>query len=223
MTRRLVPLAIGPALAAALLTGPAPAARAQYISGGGPIYVRPTRPGPTGPSLFIGAYAPSFYDGGVFGAYNSFNGAGLVPYYNGPTVSVPAYTPPPRVNYTPYGVIYNPPPPPPGAAQGPAVVGRVPDTSRSAAAETPPPTPESARFTVKLPADAKLWVDQFQSQQTGPVRTYHTPAILQPSKTYEYTFRAQWPQDGQTVTRDKTVRFTAGSDQTVDFAQESPR
>jgi uncharacterized protein (TIGR03000 family) len=103
------------------------------------------------------------------------------------------------------------------------VGGILPADRQSSAGDLPPPTDGSARFTVKLPADAKLWVEQFASQQTGPVRTYNTPFVLRPGQTYEYTFRAQWDQGGQTVTRDKPVRFQAGSDLTVDFDQDGPR
>jgi uncharacterized protein (TIGR03000 family) len=240
MTRRLLPFVGGVALAlAVLLTGSASTARAQYAVRGGPIIAGPIGGGPTGPTLFTGAYAPSFYAGPLPGAYSSLAGpgagAGLMPnyassypYFGGRNIApVPiAVSYPQQVSY---GYVYNPPPRP--QAPPPETPNQTPGGSRSAAegaapAAQPPVTPPvtgSARFTVRLPADAKLWVENFQSKQTGPVRVYHTPANLQTGKAYEYTFRAQWQENGQTVTRDRTARFGVGSELTVDFTQETPR
>jgi uncharacterized protein (TIGR03000 family) len=246
MTRRLLPFVGGATLAlAALLAGPTPGARAQYAVRGGPIIAGPVGGGPSGPSLFTGAYAPSFYVGPLPGAYGSMSGpgagAGFVPNY---TSSYPYFggrnivTVPTIVTY-PQPVAYNVyAPPPPQRPYTPETQpnqapGTPPSPGNRSAAEGPPPPAASppvtppvtgaAQFTVRVPADAKLWVENFQSKQTGPVRVYHTPANLQTGKAYEYTFRAQWQENGQTVTRDRTARFGVGSELTVDFTRETPR
>jgi uncharacterized protein (TIGR03000 family) len=76
-----------------------------------------------------------------------------------------------------------------------------------------------AHFEVKLPENAQLTVDGHPTRKTGAVRHFVSPALLEPGKTYHYTFRAQWPENGQTVTRERTVEFQMGSRQTVDLTR----
>src|SRR5690349_12396138 len=109
MTRRLVPFMGGAAVAlAVLLAGPGPGAVAQYAARGGPIIAGPIGGGPAGPSLFTGAYAPSFYVGPLPGAYGSMSGpgagAGFMPNY----VSSYPYFGGRNINYVPAPVIYSP-------------------------------------------------------------------------------------------------------------------
>ncbi len=227
MTRRVIAWTAAVAVLA-VLTSPS---AAQYAIRGGPIYGGPVAGG--GPSLFTGAYAPPYYPmpltGAGYGAYylNS------VPYYGGAAMVAPPV--PPTVYVAVPGVIYNPPAPSQGGPQQPPATppGRTPAPSRPAEgsrsgpadppAPAPPPTTGQAHFTVKLPADARLWVNEVETKQTGASRRFHTPADLEAGKSYEYTFRAQWTDNGQTVTRDRTQRFKAGDDLTVDFTEAAAR
>jgi uncharacterized protein (TIGR03000 family) len=77
-----------------------------------------------------------------------------------------------------------------------------------------------ARITVKLPADAKLFVDGRATKQTGAVREFVTPPTLVAGLSYQYKLRAEWPQDGQTVTREQVVRFRVSGRSEVDFTQQ---
>jgi len=77
----------------------------------------------------------------------------------------------------------------------------------------------AALIAVIVPADAQLWIDNQQSQQTGPQRQIVTPATLEPGKTYHYTLKAQWTENGQPVVREKSVDFQAGGQVTVDFTK----
>jgi len=77
----------------------------------------------------------------------------------------------------------------------------------------------TARVTVHLRADARLWVDGKQTKQTGPVREFVTPAVLRPGQTYQYTFRAEWTEGGRTVTRERPVAVRATGTVDVDFAK----
>ena len=86
----------------------------------------------------------------------------------------------------------------------------------------PQPAEGAARFTVRLPASAQLWIDGYQSRQSGPVRLFHSPADLVPGKTYEYTFRARWDEGGRPVTRERVVPFQAGGAVAVDLTQSAP-
>jgi uncharacterized protein (TIGR03000 family) len=84
------------------------------------------------------------------------------------------------------------------------------------------PLGNAARVTVRLPADARLWIDDFQFQQTGPVRVLNTPE-LQPGQKYHYVLKAQWTENGQPVTQERTANVQAGGETTVDFAQAAPK
>jgi uncharacterized protein (TIGR03000 family) len=86
-----------------------------------------------------------------------------------------------------------------------------------APAPAPVPALGSARVTVQLPANATLWIDGQPTQQTGATRQFVSPPSLEPGRTYGYTLRAQWVENGQTVTREKTVEFKAGSEVIVNL------
>ena len=109
-----------------------------------------------------------------------------------------------------------------GTGYGPGA--SLPGTAADYTSRRPLNLPDNAaRFVVRLPENAQLTVETFQSRQTGPERYFYTPPGLQPGQQYEYTFRAQWQENGQTVTRDRTVRFQAGETKPVDFTQEPAR
>jgi uncharacterized protein (TIGR03000 family) len=80
----------------------------------------------------------------------------------------------------------------------------------------------SAQIPVRLPANAQLWVDDQQSPLTGPNRILVTPPLEQ-GKTYSYTLKAQWDDNGRPVTQERKVSFQAGRSATVDFNQPAPR
>jgi uncharacterized protein (TIGR03000 family) len=69
---------------------------------------------------------------------------------------------------------------------------------------------------VRVPADAKVWVDDQATRQTGTDREFQTPP-LRPGSTYMYSLKAQWTKDGQTVERTQQVRVKANSTAKVDF------
>jgi uncharacterized protein (TIGR03000 family) len=80
------------------------------------------------------------------------------------------------------------------------------------------PAAGAARLTVRLPADAQLWLDGVPQEQAGPVRVIATPA-LPPGRTYRYTVKAQWRDNDWAVTREREVDFEAGDSLTVDFTR----
>lgn len=81
------------------------------------------------------------------------------------------------------------------------------------------PPAGTALITIRLPADAALWVDDLPTTQTGAVRQFVTPGTLEPGKPYHYKLKAQWMENGQPVVRERTANFTAGGEVTVDFTQ----
>jgi uncharacterized protein (TIGR03000 family) len=82
----------------------------------------------------------------------------------------------------------------------------------------PNPVPvTSARLTIQLPADARLWIDGQPTNQTGAVRTFETPANLNPGRTYNYHLHAEWTENGQVVARDRDLSFQAGNQAVVNM------
>ena len=83
---------------------------------------------------------------------------------------------------------------------------------------TPPPQALSdrAKITVKLPANATLFVDAKKNVRTEPVREFTTP-VLKKGDLYTYTLRAEWTRNGQQESEERKVEFMAGELHTVDF------
>jgi uncharacterized protein (TIGR03000 family) len=200
------------------------------LAQGGAINRGPVRP--VGPSLQTGAYLQNFtgaplpanYRVAPYGTY----GGGL--YVPNAGINVPITVPSAGPSYMPIPPLITTFDTPRRSAvdaliadmnnrTAPFRAGTLAGVTAGTAAPAAPPAATVSHFTVKLPANAKLWVEQFQSTQTGPVRLYHTPSNLEPGKTYEYAFRAQWEENGQTINRERTVRFQAGERPTVDFSQ----
>jgi uncharacterized protein (TIGR03000 family) len=84
----------------------------------------------------------------------------------------------------------------------------------------PGPTTRRAndlRLTVRLPAEAKVFINDRPTTSTGSVRTY-VSRELTPGESYTYQVRAELVRDGQTLTETRTIRLRAGEQQEVAFA-----
>lgn len=73
-----------------------------------------------------------------------------------------------------------------------------------------------AIIKVKLPADAKLFVDSSATKQTSNVRKFRTPA-LKAGKKYSYTLTAEIVRDGQKVTTTKEVSVSRGHESEINL------
>lgn len=78
----------------------------------------------------------------------------------------------------------------------------------------------SARVVVKLPSDARLYVDNVLCNLTSGTRAFNTPA-LQPGRKYYYTLRTEMNRDGRTVNQSQRVIVTAGQRVNVNFAEQA--
>jgi uncharacterized protein (TIGR03000 family) len=91
-------------------------------------------------------------------------------------------------------------------------------SSSSTPARTP--TTESAdtaaHVTVELPADARLWFNDFRTAATGPVREFHTPPLTA-GTPYYYDVRASWNENGREVTQTQHLKVTPGARLHIDF------
>ncbi len=74
----------------------------------------------------------------------------------------------------------------------------------------------SGTILVTLPADAKLSIDGYVSQQTSAQRRLITPAI-QPGQEFTYTLVAETTQNGQVVSQTQQVTVRAGQQMPVNF------
>lgn len=73
-----------------------------------------------------------------------------------------------------------------------------------------------AKVIVRLPSDARLYVDNVLCTLNSGTRTFDTPA-LEPGRKYFYTLRAEMTQDGQRVEQSQRVILTAGQRINVQF------
>jgi uncharacterized protein (TIGR03000 family) len=93
--------------------------------------------------------------------------------------------------------------------------------SLAAVAADEPAPGDRALLVVRLPAAAKLLVDEVETKQSGAERKFQTPA-LQAGKKYSYQLKATWQENGEerVVTRKAFVR--AGEQTTVDLTKPEP-
>lgn len=86
-----------------------------------------------------------------------------------------------------------------------------------AAAPAPAP-PESAVgvIDVRVPPDAKLWVEGKLTSQKGARRRFVSPSLDQGS-SYTYRVRATWSEKGHNVSREQFVVIHAGDRESITF------
>ena len=71
-------------------------------------------------------------------------------------------------------------------------------------------------MSVKVPADAKVFVNDRPTTSTGSDREY-VSRDLQPGARYNYTVRAEFVRDGKPVVENQTIQLAAGQNAAVDF------
>jgi len=80
---------------------------------------------------------------------------------------------------------------------------------------------EPAQVTVRLPAEARLWVEGQPCPLTSEKRSFATPG-LQPGRQYVYNMRAEVVRDGQIVEQNQRVVVAAGRQVNVTFGDFTP-
>jgi uncharacterized protein (TIGR03000 family) len=81
----------------------------------------------------------------------------------------------------------------------------------------------TALMSIRVPAGARLWIDDYESGQTGSIRRFESPATLRPGRTYVYTVTASWTgPDGQPVTRARKIDVEPGREVYVDMIDYRP-
>jgi uncharacterized protein (TIGR03000 family) len=77
-------------------------------------------------------------------------------------------------------------------------------------------TDTSAHFTVKVPADARLWFNGWEMPTGGKVLQFAS-LPLTPGRPYSYNVQARWTENGQAVTQTSRVVVSAGDHVNVTF------
>ena len=125
------------------------------------------------------------------------------------TCGVPLGTP------TPVGAAYSPmapiPPVPTVSQPAPRV-----EESRSPTRALATAGSNRATVVVRLPADAKLYAEGRPLALESAERSFVTP-VLPAGREFEYTFRAEYVRDGETISQTKKVTVRAGGTMAVEF------
>jgi uncharacterized protein (TIGR03000 family) len=80
-----------------------------------------------------------------------------------------------------------------------------------------PMSEPKARLLVVVPPDARVYVDDQATRQTGMERLYESPPLQQ--GTYSYNVRAKWTENGKEVTHEKKVNVGPGRMSVANFFQ----
>ncbi len=103
------------------------------------------------------------------------------------------------------------------APAAPAPTGEAaPAPSSSTYHPTYGPERTSALLSVKVPTDAKVFVNDQSTTSTGSDREYIS-RDLAPGAVYNYDVRAEFVRDGKPVSETKSVQLTAGQSANLDF------
>ena len=62
---------------------------------------------------------------------------------------------------------------------------------------------------VHVPSDARVWIEDVATSQTGADRTFLSPSLT-PGSEYTYHIRVRWDEDGKPVERTRAVAVHAG-------------
>lgn len=74
----------------------------------------------------------------------------------------------------------------------------------------------SVLINLQVPPEAEVWFDDHKTERTGTFRQYISPP-LDPGRPYSYHVRVQWTDDGEQVSRERTLRVQAGDELSLDF------
>jgi uncharacterized protein (TIGR03000 family) len=82
--------------------------------------------------------------------------------------------------------------------------------------------PAPATIVVRLPAEAKLLIDDAATTSTSDVRVFASPS-LEPGKDFYYTLKGELVREGRTLSTSQVVKVRAGQETRVqlEFQPES--
>jgi uncharacterized protein (TIGR03000 family) len=80
----------------------------------------------------------------------------------------------------------------------------------------------AALVVAHLPEDARIWFQDEPTIQTGTLRQFLSPPLT-PGKSYTYTVRVQWPEDGRWVSQIHSFPVRAGAIHCIDVVPSGTR
>lgn len=80
----------------------------------------------------------------------------------------------------------------------------------------------SAELRVRLPSDARLFIDDHLTRTTGSKRDYRSPELAA-GTIYAYELRAEITRNGQTTTQTKLVHVQASESAEIAFDFDAPQ
>jgi uncharacterized protein (TIGR03000 family) len=82
--------------------------------------------------------------------------------------------------------------------------------------------PDAALVVAHLPEDALIWFQDQPTKQAGTLRQFVSPPLTV-GKSYTYTVRVEWPEDGRWVSQVHTFPVHAGDIHCVDVIPTESR
>ena len=110
------------------------------------------------------------------------------------------------------GAVANPSGGVPSPSNGPVL----PAPTKSSSYNSSQPASDSVRFTVNVPVDAKVIINDRLTTSTGEHRQFESKGV-QADAAYRYQVRAEFVRDGKPVTEEKTVDLMAGQSASLAF------
>ncbi len=76
------------------------------------------------------------------------------------------------------------------------------------------PFSDDTTITVRVPANAEVWIQGKKMKETGTERRFTLPALA-PQATYDYDVRVTWSDNGRKVSDDHHLKIRAGDHQSI--------
>jgi uncharacterized protein (TIGR03000 family) len=115
---------------------------------------------------------------------------------------------------------------------GPACSGEY-EVEKNTAPTMAPPEPEesddpqasdlpatSGMIVLRVPADAKVSVNGYETESTGMLRRYVSTDLAE-GNSYRYEIEVRMQRDGRTVTENRTVVLTGGTERFIAVADRA--
>lgn len=147
-----------------------------------------------------GYAGPYYYGGGPYYGYGYSPGYAYYPVY----AYYPSYG---RYYAYPYTTGY--------AYAAPAYPYAVAPVVNQASYSSDGSSPITLRVSVPDP-NARLWIQNVPMSLAGSERSFTSPPMI-PGRTYTYTIRASWMENGREVSQEKTLQVQAGQETMVRF------
>jgi uncharacterized protein (TIGR03000 family) len=102
------------------------------------------------------------------------------------------------------------------------VVGSAYVPATTVVAQQATPVNRQARVIIEVPADAKLYVDNYLTKAEGMTQRHFTTPALETGQEYFYNVKAEVIRDGKTISETKRITVRAGAEVRASFGEMQP-